>query len=858
MISMDKLTLKSQDVLKDAFSIAQEKGHQTIHLAHILWGLLTVSDTAVKPILQKIGVSIARLENEATRVMDGLPVVTGFSQQQLASSVNTLFIKAQDEAKQLGDSFLSCEHLLIAFADSQEPLGKLMRSEGVSKEAILKVLGDIRGNQHVDSQNPETTYQTLQKFTVDLTEKAETGKLDPVIGRDDEIRRVIQILCRRTKNNPVLIGEPGVGKTAIAEGLALRIVNGDVPESLKDKRILSLDMGTLIAGAKYRGEFEDRLKSLLKEVQQKEGQVILFIDEIHTLVGAGKAEGAMDAANMLKPALARGELRCVGATTLDEYRLYIEKDSALERRFQQVYVGEPSVHDTVAILRGIKDKYEVHHGIKILDSALLSAAELSHRYISDRFLPDKAIDLVDEAASRLRIQIDSMPEEIDEIERKTRQLEIEKQAIKRDETKQSDKQLNEIDRQLAELNETATQLKAHWLNEKRIIHDIRQLKKKCEDLKVEEQTEERQGNYEKVSELRFKSIPETLQSIETLTATLSDIQKDKKMLKEAVDEDDIADVVAKWTGIPVSKLLEGEKDKVLHTQERLQEMVIGQDDAVEKVSNAILRSRSGLSDPTKPIGTFLFLGPTGVGKTELAKSLASLLFDTDKNMVRIDMSEYMEKHSVSRLIGAPPGYVGYDEGGQLTEAVRRRPYSVVLLDEVEKAHPDVFNILLQVFDDGQLTDGQGRTVDFKNTILILTSNVGSHHIQTISDPVERENAVFSELKSLFRPEFLNRIDDVIMFNSLTESHIIHILELQLQELESRLREQDMSLELTSEAKSYIAAQGYDPIYGARPLKRAIASLIQNPLAKKILAGEIYSGQHIIGDLDNGVLCFKSR
>jgi len=858
MLSLEKLTLKSQEVLKQAQENALGEDHQEIHPYHIFSALLSVPDTAIKPVLQKIGVVVPQLERKVSSLIDTLPKVQGFAQQHLSQKSNVMLMNAQKEAQQLGDEYVSCEHLLMAFSLSEDELGKALHSMGATREAILQVLVEVRGDQKVDTQDPESSYQTLEKYTVDLIERAQQGKLDPVIGRDDEIRRVIQILCRRTKNNPVLIGEPGVGKTAIAEGLALRIVNGDVPEPLKDKKILSLDMGTLIAGAKYRGEFEDRLKALLKEVQRKEGQVILFIDEIHTLVGAGKSEGAMDAANMLKPALARGELRCIGATTLDEYRKYIEKDSALERRFQQVYVGEPSIHDTIAILRGIKDKYEIHHGVKILDDAILSAATLSHRYIADRFLPDKAIDLIDEAASRLRIQIDSLPEEIDEIERRIRQLEIEKQAIKRDDSAQSEKRLTEIDQTLAELNESSTQLKTHWSNEKDMIQQIREKKKELEDLSLQEQSEERRGNYERVSEIRFKRIPEAQQMLETLTEKLGHIQSDKKMLKEVVDDEDIAEVVGRWTGIPVSKLMESEKEKLLHTEARLHERVIGQDDAVEKVANAILRSRSGLSDPSKPIGTFLFLGPTGVGKTELAKSLALLLFDSEKNMVRIDMSEYMEKHSVARLIGAPPGYVGYEEGGQLTESVRRRPYSVILLDEMEKAHPDVHNVLLQVFDDGQLTDGQGRSVDFKNTIIIMTSNVGSQLIQSIEDPEERETAVFKELKSLFRPEFLNRIDDIVLFDSLKERDLIQILDLQIKQLESRLKDKDMSLEITPEAKSLIVESGYDPAYGARPLKRALTTLIQNPLSKKLLSGEIELGSNIMISVEKGSLVIHSK
>ncbi len=851
MLQADKLTIKTQETLQKSQSIAKERQHQALTDLHLLAGLLSTPDTSVGPTLQKLGVVAAKLNKDIAEMLEKLPKVEGTGQSYLSPTANQILDASQKEADAMGDSYVSCEHLLLALIDSKSEAGTCLRANGLNRKDTLKALGAIRGDSKVDTPEPEAQYEILKKYTIDMIARAQKGQFDPVIGRDEEIRRVIQVLSRRTKNNPVLIGEPGVGKTAIVEGLAQRIVSGDVPDSLKNKQLLSLDMGTLIAGAKYRGEFEDRLKGLLKEIQKQNGNVILFIDELHTLVGAGGSEGAVDAANMLKPALARGELRCIGATTLDEYRKYIEKDAALERRFQKTYVGEPSVSDTIAILRGLKEKYEIHHGVKILDDAILAAARLSHRYIADRFLPDKAIDLIDEAASKLRIEIDSMPEEIDEIERKIMQLEIERQAIKRDEDPQSKKTLEGIEKQLAELKESSSHLKSHWQNEKDIIQKLRETKKLIEDTRLQEQIEERKGNYEKVSEIRFKTLVELDQKVEALTAQLVDIQRDKKMLKEQVGDDDIAEIVAKWTGIPVSKLLEGEKEKLLQTESRLHDRVIGQDDAVARVADAIRRSRSGLSDPNRPIGSFIFLGPTGVGKTELAKSLASFLFDSDRNMVRIDMSEYMEKHSVSRLIGAPPGYVGYEEGGQLSEAVRRRPYSVVLLDEIEKAHPDVFNVLLQVLDDGRLTDGQGRTVDFKNTILIMTSNIGSHVIQSISDKTERETKVFELLKSHFRPEFLNRVDDIVVFDSLKLADIVRIVDIQLEGLRKRLAERDMSLVVTDEAKAHLAKAGFDPDFGARPLKRAITKQIENPLAVALLEGRFLPGAtvtvSVVGD-----------
>ncbi len=850
MLRMDQLTIKSQEVLQKAQQIAQTHAHQELTDSHILCGLLDVADTAIHPLLQKLGINPSSLANDVKKVLEKLPKVSSVTQQYLSQIVTDIFEASQKEAHKLLDDYVSCEHILMALVDHSGEAGRLLKQHGVTKEHLLKALQEVRGSARVDSQEPEATYQVIKKFTVDLIDKAKKGHLDPVIGRDEEIRRVIQVLCRRTKNNPVLIGEPGVGKTAIAEGLAQRIVSGDVPELLRHSQLLSLDMGSLIAGAKYRGEFEDRLKGLLREIQKQKDHVILFIDELHTMVGAGASEGAVDAANMLKPALARGELRCIGATTLNEYRKYIEKDTALERRFQKVFVGEPSVADTIAILRGLKEKYEVHHGVKIRDEAILAAARLSHRYIADRFLPDKAIDLVDEAASKLRIEIDSMPEEIDDVERKIIQLEIEKQAIIRDTSKAAKHQLDTLEGQLVALKETATQLKIHWQNEKTIIQSIRDTKSKIEEAKALEQAEERKGNYEKVSEIRFKILPELQEKTIALSENLAKIQTTKKMLKEEVDDEDIADIVAKWTGIPVARLIRGEKERLLHTEESLHKRVIGQDHAIQKVAEAVRRSRSGLSDPNRPIGSFIFLGPTGVGKTELAKALAEFLFDSEKNIIRIDMSEYMEKHSVARLIGAPPGYVGYEEGGQLSESVRRRPYSVVLLDEIEKAHPDVYNVLLQVLDDGRLTDGQGQTVDFKNTILIMTSNLGGQVIQSEPDVQKQEQLVWDTLKAYFKPEFLNRIEDVVIFRPLEITQLAAIVDIQLEALKTRLNEKNMQLVVTDALKNYIALKGFDPDFGARPLKRTITHLLQNPLAKQILEGKFEEGDTIVADYQN--------
>jgi ATP-dependent Clp protease ATP-binding subunit ClpB len=791
--------------------------------------------------------------------LDRLPQVTGATgQTYITQRLRKLIENAETEAGALKDEYVSAEHMLLAAVQDSGEAGRILKELGVSRDKILNALVGIRGSQRITDPNPEEKYQALEKYGRDLTDLARKGKLDPVIGRDDEIRRVIQVLSRRTKNNPVLIGEPGVGKTAIVEGLALRIVNGDVPEGLKEKRLLSLDLAAMVAGAKFRGEFEDRLKAVLKEVTEASGQIILFIDELHTLVGAGAAEGAMDASNMLKPALARGELRCVGATTLDEYRKRVEKDPALERRFQPVLVGEPSVEDAIAILRGLKERYEVHHGVRVTDGAIIAAATLSERYISDRFLPDKAIDLIDEAASRLRMEIDSMPIEIDEVERKIMQLEIERQALKREEDSASKERLAQLEREIHNLKETSSGLKAHWQNEKESIQRIRSLKEKIESAKVEEQKAQREGDLNRAAELRYGTLNQLQKQLEEANAKLAELQKNQKMLKEEVDAEDVAEVVAKWTGIPVTKMLEGEVQKLLRMEERLKLRVVGQENAIHAVANAVRRARAGLQDQNRPIGSFIFLGPTGVGKTELCRALAEFLFDDEQAMVRLDMSEYMEKHSVSRLIGAPPGYVGYDEGGQLTEAVRRRPYSVVLFDEIEKAHPDVFNALLQVLEDGRMTDGQGRTVDFKNTVIIMTSNLGSQYIQELGakDRKQMEQRVNAALREAFKPEFLNRVDETIIFNNLGRDEIKSIVEIQLKRLRKNLADRKMALEVSDGAKALLAEAGYDPVYGARPLKRTIQRMIQDPLAVKILAGEFKESDRIWVDVEDGELSFN--
>src|ERR1700675_3288439 len=863
MVRFDKLTVKAQEALQAAQEMGGRSGQQQIEPLHLLWALIAQGDGVVPPLLEKLGAAPTRLASEIEKQVERLPKVSGVSQQYLSPASNQVLERAFDEAQRLKDEYVSTEHILLAIAATdRDPAGQLLVRQGATHDAILHAMTAIRGSHRVTSQNPETTYRALEQYARDLTDLARRGKLDPVIGRDEEIRRVMQILARRTKNNPVLIGEPGVGKTAIVEGLAQRIIAGDVPEVLKPKRIVALDLSAMVAGAKYRGEFEDRLKALLKEVTQSGGEIILFIDELHTLVGAGAAEGAMDASNMLKPALARGELRAIGATTLNEYRKYIEKDAALERRFQIVFVGEPNVEDTIAILRGLKERYEVHHGVRIKDSAIVAAATLSHRYISDRFLPDKAIDLIDEAAASLRIQIDSLPTDIDQLERRATQLEIERQALKKESDPNSRERLSVIDKELAEIREKSNALKANWKKEKDLIARSRQIKEKIEQLKIEEQAEERKGNLERVAQIRYGLIRQTEEELNKVTAQI-DSKSGHRMLKEEVDEEDVARIVSKWTGIPVSKMLEGEVKKLINMEERLRLRVIGQDEALERVANAIRRSRAGLSDPKRPIGSFIFLGPTGVGKTELARGLAEFLFDDEHSIVRIDMSEYMEKHAVSRLIGAPPGYVGYEEGGQLTEQVRRRPYAVVLFDEIEKAHPDVFNVLLQVMDDGRLTDGKGRVVDFKNAILIMTSNLGSSYLQaeTLRTPEDFEKAseqVMNALHSHFRPEFLNRVDDIIVFRPLGKEQLVKIIELRLEDVRRLLADRKISIELTDAAKDLLFTQGYDPNYGARPLKRAIQKLVQDPLALKILDGEVLHGDHVVVDADKrtGKMTFK--
>src|SRR5271156_4662551 len=853
MVRMDKLTVKAQEVLQAAQEMASRSGQQQIEPLHLLWALIAQNDGVVPPLLEKLGSSPTQLASETEKQIQRLPKVSGVSDQFLSKAANGVLERAFEEAQSLKDEYVSTEHILLGITDvERDPAAQLLARAGVTHDTILQAMTAIRGSHRVTSQNPEATYRAIEQYGRDLTDLARRGKLDPVIGRDEEIRRVMQILARRTKNNPVLIGEPGVGKTAIVEGLASRIVAGDVPEVLKPKRIVSLDLSALVAGAKYRGEFEDRLKAVLKEVTESDGQVILFIDELHTLVGAGAAEGSMDASNMLKPALARGELRAIGATTLNEFRKYIEKDPALERRFQPVYVGEPSVEATIAILRGLKERYEVHHGVRIKDAAIVAAAMLSQRYITDRFLPDKAIDLVDEAAAGLRMEIDSLPQEIDVIERRIMQLEIERQALRKESDAHSKDRLKQIEKELSTLKEQSNGLKAHWQTEKDAIGRIRKQKEEIDRLKTEEQRFERAGDLSKVAEIRYGKLSAAEKELKAAQNKLAELQKDHPMLKEEVGEEEIAKIVSKWTGIPVGRLLEGEAQKLIHMEERLRDRVVGQDEALASVANAIRRSRSGLSDPNRPIGSFLFLGPTGVGKTALARALAEFLFDDEKAIIRLDMSEYMEKHSVARMIGAPPGYVGYEEGGQLTEQVRRRPYSVVLLDEIEKAHPDVFNVLLQILEDGRLTDGKGRAVDFRNTVIIMTSNVGSSAIFDLmeKDPKQAREQAMAALRELFRPEFLNRIDDIVMFRPLGKDQIEHIIDLQMQHLVKRLAERQITLHLTSAAKTLLFAEGYDPAYGARPMKRAIQRLIQDPLAMKILDGEIHPGDQVLVDADS--------
>jgi len=852
----DKFTIRGQEAVQEAIGLAEKAQNQQVEPEHILAAMLDQKEGVVRPILGKIGANAAAILNELNAAIERFPKVSG-GQQYFSSRTNTIFQSAQKAAEAMGDEYVSTEHLLLAIAaEKTGNAGQILRSNGVTSEDLEKVINDMRGGTRITDPNAEENFQALEKYATDLTELARKGKLDPVIGRDDEIRRTIQILSRRTKNNPVLIGEPGVGKTAIVEGLAQRIVSGDVPETLKNKRLVSLDLGAMLAGAKYRGEFEDRLKAVLKEIEKSNGQIILFIDELHTLVGAGASEGAIDASNMLKPALARGILRAIGATTLAEYQKYIEKDKALERRFQQVFVGEPSVEDTIAILRGLKERYEVHHGVRIKDAAIVAAATLSHRYITDRFLPDKAIDLIDEAASRIRIEIDSLPQEIDELEREILQLEIERQALSRETDEKSKERLADIEKRIADLKEKSSAMKAKWQSEKEEIEKMRQAKEQLEEAKLELERARQAGDLNRAAELQYGRIPELEKTLQAEQQRLAELQKEGVYLKEEVDEEDVAEVVARWTGIPVSKMLQGEMQKLLSMEENLRKRVIGQDEALIAVANAVRRARAGLQDPNRPIGSFIFLGPTGVGKTETARALAEFLFDDERAMIRLDMSEYMEKHAVARMIGAPPGYVGYEEGGQLTEAVRRRPYSVVLFDEIEKAHPDVFNILLQILDDGRLTDSKGRVVDFKNTVLIMTSNLGSREIQSVKDDDKQvREAVLMVLREHFKPEFLNRIDDIVVFKQLGKEQIARIIDVQLERLRKMLADRDVSIELEDSAKELLVKEGYDPVYGARPLKRAIQTLIQNPLAVKLLKGEVSSGQTVKISAENGELIF---
>lgn len=856
---MDKFTIKAGDAISGAQSIAAKYGHQNIEPYHLLYSLINQEDGIVEPLLEKTDVNVNKFKKEVEEYLESRPSISSGGGAYMSAELSDLFNKAEKEADTMKDDYISVEHLLLALCTSKDIAGNILKRYNINKEKILKALTDIRGTRRVTDQNPEDKYQALEKYSQDLTAYARKGKLDPVIGRDEEIRRVIQVLSRRTKNNPVIIGEPGVGKTAIVEGLAQRIVSGDIPETLKRKTLVALDMGALIAGAKYRGEFEDRLKAVLADIQNSNGEIVLFIDELHTIVGAGASEGSMDASNLLKPMLARGELKCIGATTLNEYRKYIEKDAALERRFQPVIVDPPSIEDSISILRGLKEKYENHHGVRIKDSAIVSACILSDRYISDRFLPDKAIDLMDEAASKLRIEIDSMPAEIDEIDRKTTQLEIEREALKKETDDASKKRLNNIESEIAKLKEEGSVLKLHWTNEKDAIEKIQKIKNQIEETQTEEKKAERNGDLGLAAQLRHGIIPKLEQELSNLSEKLSQLQSDNKILKEEVDEEDIAEIVSKWTGIPVSKMLEGEMQKLVHMEEKLSQRVIGQEMAVSAVSNAVRRSRSGLSDPNRPIGSFLFMGPTGVGKTELAKALAEFIFDDEKSVIRIDMSEFMEKHSVSRLIGAPPGYVGYDEGGYLTESVRRKPYCVILFDEIEKAHHDVFNILLQILEDGRLTDGQGRTVDFKNTIIILTSNLGSDIIREMDYDKEFnkiKDTLMEILMRSFRPELINRIDEILFFRSLTKDTIKIICDLQMKYLNYRLESKGIKLEVSEAVKDFIADLGYDPNFGARPLKRTIQKEIQDKLALELLDGKFKPGDTIKAVLNDNKIIFS--